>query len=85
MAKPGKYLLSKHAEQEIGRRRTPRAWVDALDTPEQRIQQSEHVEILPSRFTADGGEICGKNRQPGRGLRLLGCRKETFIVLRSRA
>ena len=58
MAKPEKYHLSKHAEHEIGRRRIPRACVDALlDAPEQRIDQSEHAEILQSRFAAEGGKM----------------------------
>jgi hypothetical protein len=58
MAKPEKYKVSKHAEQEIVRRTIPRAWVDALlDAPEQRFAQSERAEILQSRFAAEGGKI----------------------------
>ena len=58
MAKPAKYHLSKHAEQEIVRRSIPRAWVDAvLGAPEQRFAQSEHAEILQSRFAAERGKM----------------------------
>jgi hypothetical protein len=71
MAKPENYQLSKHAEHEIERRTIPRAWVDAvLDAPEQRFPQSEHAEILQSRFAAEGGKmylvraVVATNKQP---------------------
>lgn len=59
MAQAKKYEFSKHAEQEVQRRAIPRAWVEAvLAAPEQRFAQSDHADILQSRFVAESEKMC---------------------------
>ena len=53
-----RFLISRHAEQEMARRQIPRDWLDSvLESPEQRVPQPGDKEILQSRFTARGGKM----------------------------
>ena len=53
-----KFLLSRHAEGEMLRRRIPRGWVESLlDNPQQHVRQPGGKEILQSRFESEGGKM----------------------------
>jgi len=52
------FRLSRHAEEEMTRRRIPRALVDSvLERPHQRLPQAGAKEILQSRVEAEDGRI----------------------------
>jgi len=52
------FTVSQHADEEMSRRRISRHSLDLLlDSPEQRIMQSDDKEILQSRFADDNGRI----------------------------
>jgi hypothetical protein len=53
-----RFLMSRHAEDEMARRQIPREWLDSvLESPEQRIAEFPGKEILQSRFTSGDGKI----------------------------
>ena len=53
-----RFLISRHAEDEMIRRQIPREWLDSvLERPEQRVQQPGGKEILQSRFTSGDGKM----------------------------
>jgi hypothetical protein len=55
---PKKFRVSRHAEEEMRRRRIPQAWFESvLEKPEQRIEQPPAVEVRQSRFAAEDGKI----------------------------
>jgi hypothetical protein len=53
-----RFLVSRHAEEEMLRRQIPREWLDSvLQRPEQRVPQPGGKEILQSRFTSGDGKM----------------------------
>jgi len=55
---PMRFLISRHAEDEMVRRQIPREWLDSvLESPEQRVPQPGGKEILQSRFTSGDGKM----------------------------
>ncbi len=53
-----RFLVSRHAEEEMVRRQIPREWLGSvLESPEQRVPQPGDKEILQSRFTARDGKM----------------------------
>ena len=53
-----RFLISRHAEEEMVRRQIPREWLESvLEDPEQRVPQLGDKEILQSRFTAGDGKM----------------------------
>ncbi|MGD0200654.1 MAG: DUF4258 domain-containing protein [Bryobacteraceae bacterium] len=46
-----KFLVSRHAEEEMLRRQIPREWLESvLENPQQRLPQPGAKEILQPRF-----------------------------------
>jgi hypothetical protein len=53
-----KYLLSRHAEEEMVRRQIPPEWLaSVLENPQQRLPQSGGKQILQSRLAAGNGRM----------------------------
>jgi hypothetical protein len=53
-----KFMLSRHAEGEMLRRRIPREWVESLlESPQQRVPQPGGKEILQSRVESGDGRM----------------------------
>ena len=83
-----RFLVSRHAEEEMVRRQIPREWLESvLENPRQRLSQSGGKEILQSRMESMELEdifVLGQMRAfryeaPGRGaegLRRLGLRDD---------
>lgn len=53
-----KILVSRHAEEEMGRRQISREWLDSvLENPQQRVPQPGGKEILQSCFESGRGTL----------------------------
>jgi len=53
-----RFVISRHAEEEIRRRQIPLGWLQALlRNPQQRIPQSGGKEILQSRMASEHGKM----------------------------
>lgn len=53
-----KCQFSRHAREEMTRRRIPLEWIDLLlDTPEQHFEEAPGKEVLQSRVEAENGKI----------------------------
>lgn len=53
-----RFLISRHAEEEMVQRQIPRELLDSvLESPEQRVPQPGGGEILQSRFTSGDGKM----------------------------
>ena len=51
-----RYLISRHAEEEMVRRQIPREWLESvLENPRQRVPQPGGKEILQSRLESGDG------------------------------
>jgi Domain of unknown function (DUF4258) len=66
-----RFLISRHAEEEMVRRQIPREWLDSvLESPEQSVPQLGDKEILQSRLTAGDGKmyllraVVAKDKEP---------------------
>ncbi len=53
-----KFVLSRHAEEEVARRQIPRTWLEGvLENPQQRLSQPGGKEILQSRLESGDGRM----------------------------
>lgn len=70
-----KFLVTRHAEEEMVRRQIPREWLESvLENPQQRLPQPEGKEISPVAFAVREWENvlvegCGGYRQGAAGAR----------------